>query len=147
MGPVRMRNFLMTWILVGILIFSAGMYGCGGGQAVPPTTPVTQTQVQSPKMIAFKTVDMAFDAYDFGMTTLRTLQQQKVITAAQYDSVKAKVGWPFYNAIKLADDAMQAWVAAGTDSAYGKMNAAFQGLVDAQKNFTALVNSLQGGKK
>jgi len=145
MGPVRMRNFFLTWFLVGVLIFSAGLYGCGGG-AVTPGTTVT-SQAQSPKMIAYKTVDMAYDAYFFGMTTLRTLQQTNVISEAKYQEIKDKVGWPFYNAIKLADDAVQAWVAAGSDSNSDKMTAAFQGLVDAQKNFTALVASLQGGKK
>lgn len=145
---IKARNFFAAWILVGVLIFSIGLYGCGTtGTSGTSGTSVTTVTQQSPKMIAFKTVDMAFDAYDFGMTVLRTLQQQKVITEAQYQDVKTKVGWPFYNAIKLANDAMQSWVAAGNDSTYGKMITAFQGLVTAQKNFTTLVTSLQGGKK
>ena len=86
---------------------------------------------------------MAFNAYDFGMTALRTLQQTKVITEAQYQDVKTKVGWPFYNAIKTADDALQVWVKTSTDDNYGKMNAAFQAMAVGQKDFTALVTSLQ----
>jgi hypothetical protein len=89
---------------------------------------------------------MAFDAYDLGMTSLRTLQKQKIITEAQYQDVKNKVGWPFYNAIKAADSAANAWVAATSDSTYTRMVTALQEVANAQKDFTTLITSLQGGK-
>jgi hypothetical protein len=106
----------------------------------------TTPQPQSAKAIAYKSMDMAFDAYDLGMTTLRTLQKSGVITAAKYTEIKDKVGWPAYNAIKAADDAVQAWAAAETTSNYDKMTAAFQVMTASQKSFTDLLTSLQGGR-
>jgi len=142
---VKVRNFFLAWIIVGALIFSIGI-GCAPKATVP--TIGGQVQVQTtPKALAYKTISAAFSAYDLGMTTLRTLQQKGVITAAQYEKVKNDVGWPFYNAIKSADTAVEGWVKIDDASSYGKAFAALDDLTGAQKDFTATIASVQKGGK
>lgn len=123
--------------LLVVLLFLAGC--ASTGTSTKPT--------QSPKAIAYATVNAAFDVYDMGMTTLRTLQRTKIITEAKYQDIKTTVGWPTYNTIKAADDALQVWVTSPTDTNYDKMNAAFKTMAASEKNLTTLIVSLQGGKK
>lgn len=114
-----------------------------------PVTTGGETPTQSPEAIAFKTVSIAFDAYDLGMLSLRTLQRTKIITQVQYDAAKKDVAWPLYNAIVTADKAAQAYATAkpaDKESLYGKLTQAFLAMAGSQKEFTALVASLQGGK-
>jgi len=89
---------------------------------------------------------MAFDAYDLAMSSLRTLEQQKVITTAKYTEIKDKFGWPCWKAIKAADIAANAWVSSKNASNYDKMNAAFTAMYDVQKLLNTQVTQLQGGK-
>ena len=101
---------------------------------------------QSPEAIAYKAVLLAFDAYDLGMTTLRTLEQQKVITSAQYASIKDTYGWPAWKAIKAADVAVNAWVGSKSDSTYTQLQTAFAAMYEAQKLLSTEVTQIQGGK-
>lgn len=133
------RYLLLSLILLSTLL----ILGCP--KQVPPPSGV-HPEGQSPKMIAFQAVDTAFDVYFLGMTTLRTLQKSGVITEAKFVEVKDKVGWPVYNAIKAADDALQAWVVSSTDANYGKMQVAFKAMGASQKSFSDLLTSLQGGR-
>jgi len=89
---------------------------------------------------------MAFDTYDLGMTTLRTLQKQKIITSAQYTSVVDNFGWPCWKALKAADVAADAWMAAKSATTLEAMNTAFTAMSDVQKLLSGEITKLQGGK-
>jgi hypothetical protein len=89
---------------------------------------------------------MAFDAYDLGMTALRTLQKQKIITKAKYIEIKDKYGWPCWRAIKAADIACNTWIGSKNDANYDKMNTAFEAMYETQKLLNNQVIQLQGGK-
>jgi hypothetical protein len=91
-------------------------------------------------------VALAFDAYDLGMTTLRTLQSQKLITSERYTEIKDKFGWPCWRAIKAADLAVEAWYTHKNASTLSQMNAAFETMYELQKLLSTQVVQLQGGK-
>lgn len=132
-------------ILVLVLFVLAGCAGAGK-TVTPGTTPTTPP---SDAAMAFSAVSKAFVGYDFGMTTLRELQKSGAITQAQFDSIKQRVAWPFYNAIVAADNAAHAYASAPPESkqsAQGKMTQALEAMAAGQKDFTELVNSLKGGK-
>lgn len=144
----RTRNpllLLMILCLMATLLAPA----CAPKSSLPVAQPQTQGQQESPEALAFKAVTVAFDAYDLGMISLRTLQKAKIITQAQFDSAKKAVAWPLYNAIVAAEKTAQAYStgsSADKQSLYGKMTAALTAVAGSQKEFTALVGSLQGGK-
>lgn len=128
--------------LVVLLVVLLLLAGCAG-----KTAGVSNPTIEA---VSFKTVSLAFDAYDLGMTTLRTLQKTKVITAAQYTNFKDKYGWPLYLSIKAADDAAQQYAAAPKESKAsleGKLTAALQALADNQGKFVKVVNDAQEGMK
>lgn len=141
---LRTRHLRLLLILCLASMFL--VTSCAQKNSLPGETP---TQTQSPEAIAFKAVTVAFDAYDLGMISLRTLQKANIITQVQYDATKKAVAWPLYNAIVAAEKAAQAYSTAkpaDKESLYGKMTAALGAVAGSQKEFTALVTSLQGGK-
>ena len=137
-------NRPVACFLLALLITS--LAACGGQVATQPGATPVPAQSQSQEAVAYKAVALAFDAYDLGMTTLRTLQVQKIITSAQYASIKDTYGWPAWKAIKAADVAVNAWVAVKSDSAFTQMQGAFTAMYEAQKLLSTNVTQLQGGK-
>lgn len=127
--------------VVAVIVVLLLLAGCAGKAGV--SNPTIEA-------ISFKTITLAFDAYDLGMTTLRTLQRTKVITQAQYTSFKDKYGWPLYQSIKAADDAAQQYAAAPKESKAsmeGKLTEALKALADNQGKFVKVVNDAQEGMK
>ena len=134
----RKRNLVIVLVILLFLV------GCAGKQTTTTTQP-------SPEAVAFRAITMAFDAYDMGMFTLRTLQQSPnhIITTAQYESIKTKVAWPLYRAIVAAEAAAEKYAAAPAadkDSLYEKLLQALLAITNSQKEFMQVIQSLQGGK-
>ena len=139
---LRKRNQLPLYLL--LLLSLLLILGCPPKQTTVPGVPSQSSQ--SAESVAYKTVLMAFDAYDLGMITLRTLQKQNIITEAQYTAIKDKYGWPCWTALKAADVAVNTWVTTKSTSDFEKMNAAFTGMYEIQKLLSNQITQLQGGK-
>lgn len=132
----RKRNLTAVLVILFILI------GCAGKGVVNTTQP---TSVEG---IAFKTITLAFGAYDLGMTTLRTLERNKVITSAKYKSIKDSVAWPFYKALMAAETAAQEYAtspAVSKTTVEGKLNQALLSLNTFQSIFIETIQDI-GGK-
>jgi hypothetical protein len=143
-----MNHRKLKFLALALVLLLALAPACSP-KAITTGEPAGQAQTQSPEAIAFKTVSIAFDAYDLGMLSLRTLQRTKIITQVQYDAAKKGVAWPLYNAIVAAEKAAHAYATAkpaDKEGLYGKLTQAIFAMAGSQKEFTSLVTSLQGGK-
>ena len=127
------RKSKLTIILVVLLLLA----GCAAKQVPGPTQTSQEAQ-------AFKAVSIAFDAYDLGMSSLRMLQVNKIITLTKYTSIKDKYAWPLYRAIVAAQAAAEAYSQAPTDAMLGKVTAALVAVADSQREFTKVVQGVQG---
>ena len=139
---LRKRNQLPLYLLLLLSLFL--ILGC------PPkltTTPGVPSQPsQSAESVAYKTVLMAFDAYDLGMITLRILQKQKIITEAQYTAIKDKYGWPCWTALKAADVAVNTWISTKNAADFEKMNQTFTSMYELNRLLSNQITQIQGGK-
>ena len=131
----RKRNLAVILVIMFLLA------GCAstGKQATGTTQPSTEA-------VAYKALSVAFDAYDLGMTSLRMLQKNKIITTATYNQIKEKVAWPLYKAIVAGEAAAEKYAATKDASTLAQLTAALEVVAEAQKGFTSAVAKVQGDK-
>ena len=132
------RNLAIVLVIMFLLA------GCAstGKQA----TGTTGTSQPSTEAVAFKALTVAFDAYDLGMTSLRMLQKNKIITTATYNQIKEKVAWPLYHAIVAGEAAAEKYAKVKDSSTLAQLTAALEVVAEAQKGFTSAVAKVQGDK-
>lgn len=106
----------------------------------------TGTSQPSAEAVAYKALSVAFDAYDLGMTSLRMLQKNKIITTATYNQIKEKVAWPLYKAIVAGEAATEKYAKVKDDSTLAQLTAALEVVAEAQESFTGAVAKVQGDK-
>ena len=131
-------------LLCLLLCLSLLLPACGSKANLSTSGQPQVQQSQSPQSLGFRSVKLAFEAYDFGMSMARDLRKANIITEAQWVQVREKVGRPFYKAIVFADSLLNQYGA--TDPQNPKLVQALQAMANSQKEFEALVNSFDGGK-
>lgn len=127
-----------VWLAAVLLVF---IMSC-----VPSATVSKQ---ETPEQFAFKTINLAFDLYDLGMTTAATLHRTKVITTQQWTQVK-DTGRVLWKAIQSAEAAAENYAKAkSTDpqraTLFGEMDRAITAMLGSKKEFLSLVEAVQKG--
>lgn len=135
--------------LIAVIVVLLLLAGCAGTTGTKPigATGTNQPSVEGASAYA---INLAYDLYDTEMKALRLLQVQKVITEEKYQILKDKYGWPFYLAVKAADDAAQQYAAApDADRATfgGKLTTALNAMADSKAKFKKVVDDAKEGMK
>lgn len=104
------------------------------------------TAPKSPEALAYKTIDVAFSAYDMGMTTAAELYKQEIISRNEWEAVK-EVGGKFHQAILTAAKLAERWSNALTEGNEGESATLYQKLLqslellkDSQQDFATMIN-------
>jgi len=129
------------WLAVALLVW---VLGC-------PPPPGTVAKQETLEQYAYKTIKLAFDLYDLGMTTAATLHRNKVITDQQWTTVKDK-GRVLWNAVRAAEAVSEKYAAAKPGdpektALLNDMDRAIGAMLGSKQEFLALIEALQKGGK